>query len=260
MPSPFPGMNPYLEKTELWNDFHNRFVAALAGALTRPLAPRYYTRIEQYLYIHDITAEERQYLGRPDVGILPAAGSDDPAPGGAVAVAAPSTIGLPPTVDVERIPYLEIRDRDTHRVVTVIELLSPSNKYSGPDRDQYLEKQTRLLRSSANFVEIDLLRGGPRLPWDRLPKCDYYVAVSRASDRSKADCWPVNLRDPLPEVPVPLRDGEPEPLVSLQAILHRVYDEAGYDLHVYAAPPEPPLSAADAKWADGIVAAVTAPR
>ncbi|HET6576152.1 MAG TPA: DUF4058 family protein [Fimbriiglobus sp.] len=252
MPSPFPGMNPYLEKSDLWSDFHNRFIAALAEALTGPLSPRYYVKIEEYLYIHDLPAEERQYFGRSDLSVHPV-GGPAPAVAAALTVPAPSIIGLPPAVDVERVPFLEIRDRTSQSVVTVLELLSPSNKYAGPDRDQYVTKQTRLLRSMTNLVEIDLLRGGPRLPWSEMPACDYYALVSRATDRSRVSFWPIRLRDPLPVIPIPLRPGEPEPTVDLQAILHRVYDAAGYALYIYARLPEPQLATADAAWAAKLV-------
>jgi hypothetical protein len=67
-------------------------------------------------------------------------------------------------VDTEPLSFLEIRDRDSHELVTVVELLSPSNKYAGPDREQYLAKARILQRSPVHFVEIDLLRGGPRMP------------------------------------------------------------------------------------------------
>ena len=37
MPSPFPGMNPYLEQPSVWAGFHNRLIVALAlGWLARP--------------------------------------------------------------------------------------------------------------------------------------------------------------------------------------------------------------------------------
>ena len=173
---------------------------------------------------------------------------------------APSSVGMPPAVDLERVPYLEVRDRDSGFVVTVVELLSPSNKYAGPDREQYIDKQTRLLRSMTNLVEIDLLRGGPRLPWSEMPACDYYALVSRTTDRSRADFWPVRLRDRLPVVPVPLREGEPEPTLDLQAVLHRVYEASGYQYSIYSKPPEPRLAPTDDAWAAVLVpSAATSP-
>src|SRR5262249_52871330 len=160
-------------------------------------------------------------------------------------IAAPASVGMPVLVEEERLPYLEIRDRMKNEVVTILELLSPANKATGPYRDQYLAKVQRILASGTNFVEIDLLRGGPRMPWERLSPCDYCVVVSRRADRigddPHADFWPIGLRERLPEIPVPLRPGEPEAKLDLQALVHRIYDAGQYQLFIYASDPEPPL-------------------
>jgi hypothetical protein len=147
------------------------------------------------------------------------------------------------------VPFLEIRDRTDRQVVAVVELLSPANKYAGPDRDQYWAKAQRVLMTPTHFVEIDLLRGGPRMPWAEMPPCDYYAFVSRYESRPRVDFWPVRLRDSLPPIPVPLRPGDPEPMLDLQTLVHRVYDSAGYELFIYDGDPEPRLSPEDAAWA-----------
>jgi hypothetical protein len=152
-------------------------------------------------------------------------------------------------VDVERHSYLEIRDRENRQLVTVLELLSPSNKRPGRDRDQYEDKRNALLSGTANFVEIDLLRGGPRMPMQDLPACDYCVLVSRVKPRPIADCWPIRLRDPLPVIPVPLRPDDQDARLDLQAVLHRLYDAAGYEVYIYGGQPDPPLPAVDVAWA-----------
>ncbi len=90
--------------------------------------------------------------------------------------------------------------------MTVIELLSPTNKYAGPDREQYLVKRRELLASPVHFVEIDLLRGGPRMPMQDLPECDYCVLVSRVETRLDAGLWPIRLREP-----IRLRQPSPSP-------------------------------------------------
>jgi hypothetical protein len=103
------------------------------------------------------------------------------------------------------------------------------------------------------LVEIDLLRGGPRLPLHPPPQGDYCVLVSRAEERPSVDLWPIRLRDPLPEIPIPLRAvGESVPL-NLQTILHRVYDAAGYGDYVYQVEPKPPLSGEDQRWAEDLL-------
>jgi hypothetical protein len=139
-------------------------------------------------------------------------------------------------------------------LVTVIELLSPTNKYSSPDREQYLGKRGRLLASSTHLVEIDLLRGGPRMPFAAPPpQCTYYVLVSRMEKRPQADFWPVHLRDPLPIIPIPLREGDTDAQLDLQAALHHVYDAARYENYIYDSTPQPPLSSEDQAWAKALL-------
>ncbi len=236
MPSPFPGMNPYIEQPAVWEDFHTRFMTAAAEVIGAQVEPRYFVKIEERLFLHEPFSTGREPFGRPDLSVLP----DDSA-------AAPATVFAPDEEEVAQ-RYLEVRDRQTREVVTVVELLSPSNKERGDGRAQYWAK-TRLLlnRTETNLVEVDLLRGGPRLPWRDMPACDYYALVCRTGER-RAAFWPVKVRDALPTIPIPLREGEPEPTLDLQALLHHIYDAARYRLFIYDSDPEPPLSASDAVW------------
>ncbi len=247
MPSPFPGMNPYLEQDDVWHDFHQRFATAMAETLGGLIAPRYFVKIDEHAYIHEMPADHRRPARRPDAFVAPsgAAGAVTDAVGLAEA---PVEILLP-GIDVERQPFLEVRDRYSRQVITVIELLSPSNKEPGPDREQYLTKRGEFLASTVNLVEIDLLRGGGRLPPIDLPGADYCVFISRAEQRPRAGAWPVRLQDKLPVIPVPLRGREAEPRLELQSILDRVYDLAYYATYIYSGAPRPPLSPDDAAWA-----------
>ena len=147
-----------------------------------------------------------------------------------------------------------IRDRAGEELVTVVELLSPANK-SGDDRAQYLGKRRQVLRSRTHFVELDFLRGGPRLPVGGLPACDYYALVSRAEERPRVGIWAWGLRDRMPVVPIPLRAGDPDVRLDLKAALDRIYDEQRYARSAYAHPPEPRLAPDDAAWAAQFVPA-----
>lgn len=248
MPSPFPGMNPYLEQDDLWQDFHQSFIPLVREVLNTQVRPGYIARVEEYLFIHELSADERVYLGRSDVSLArsPDRGS---VPAAAGALEAPAYGRMLPTVDVEKHSYLEIRDRRNRELVTVIELLSPSNKKPGPDREQYVAKRRQLLVSNVHLVEIDLLRGGPRMPLQDLPDCDYCVLVSRVEDRPRVGIWPLRLRDRLPLIPIPLRAPDPDARIDLQEILHRLYDAAGYEDYIYTSAPRPPLHPDDAAWA-----------
>ena len=242
-------MNPYLEQEDVWHGFHERMISHVSELLVPQVRPNYIVTLDESAYIHELPAEQRRLLGRPDVGV---AARSDTAPAAAVAAtlpAAPAYGRVPLSVDVERLSYVQIRDRRSRRVVTVIELLSPANKNHGPDREQYLTKRRQYFASGVHLVEIDLLRGGPRLPLEDLPGCDYYVLVSRYEDRPRVALWPIGVREPLPLVPIPLRGNEARAKLDLQNALHHVYDAAGYEDYIYAEPPRPPLDPGDAAWA-----------
>ena len=191
MPSPFPGMNPYLEQTEVWQDFRQSFVPHLREVLSPQVRPEYIVKVEEQLFIHGLPPDTERFVGRADVSVSEG-GFVEPGTSGSIAAPVLGRISLAP--DVERRAFLEIRDRSSRRLVTVVEVLSPSNKYRGPDRDQYLAKRRQLFCGQVHLVELDLLRGGPRLPVESLPACDYCVLISRYEDRPQVGLWPIALR------------------------------------------------------------------
>ncbi|OJW19385.1 MAG: hypothetical protein BGO49_08630 [Planctomycetales bacterium 71-10] len=237
MPSPFPGMNPYLERDVAWHDFHERFLILGAGVIGAQIRPDFIARVDDHL------------LGRADLSVAKTPHREGPRPEGVAILDAPARVRLT-QVEPTQEAYLQIVDRASREVVTVVELLSPSNKRrSGPDRSQYLAKRAGVLGSRTNLVEIDLLRGGSPMPDEGRPDCVYSVLVSRPDERPDAGFWPIGLADRLPTIPIPLRPSRPDASLDLQALLDRVYDEAGYEHDVYDGPPQPPLSAAEAEWA-----------
>lgn len=256
MPSPFPGMNPWLEQDGLWHDFHQRLLTTMSDALAGDVSPSYYVALEEHVYIHEPPASQSRFAGRADVAIVQTAESG-PATSAAV-MEAPVYTTVPEPMDVVRESFIEIRNVETGFLVTVLELLSPSNKQSGYDRDAYVAKRRNYLMSDVNFIEIDLLRGGPRMPIDELGPCDYYVLVKRATERTRAGVWPIRLRDVLPTIPVPLRAPDPDVRLDLQTLLHEVHDRAGYRHRIYRGSPRPSLTTDDADRADPIVKAYLA--
>jgi hypothetical protein len=248
MPSPFPGMNPYLEQDRAWNDFHESFMPAARDAIAAQVRPHFIATINEHLFIHELPDDPRRFVGRSDVSVTRPPFAPAAAAPSAAVVEAPARVRRP-AVDRERLSFLEIRDRDGWQLVTVIELLSPANKYAGPDREQYLAKRRELLASAVHFVEIDLLRGGPRMPMENLPECDYCVLVSRVETRPEAGVWPIRLREPLPPVRIPLRPPHADAQLDLQRVLHRIYDAAGYEDYIYRGQPHPQLNPEEAAWA-----------
>jgi hypothetical protein len=245
-------MNPYLEQDDVWHDLHERFIPLAAELLAPQVRPAYIVKLDEHVYIHELSAEERRFLGRADVAVTQS-GLSTGVQSQAVVLEAPARGQILPAVDVERHSFVEIRDRCSRQLITVIGLLSPANKKPGPDRGQYLSKRWQVLSSSTHLVEIDLLRGGPRLPIEGLRECDYYALVSRAEERPDVGLWPTRLRDRLPAIPVPLRAPDPDARLDLQEMLHRLYDTAGYEDYIYTGAPEPPLTPEDATWAQAFV-------
>lgn len=243
-------MNPYLEQADTWEDFHQSFITHARDMLSGLVGANYLVKIEVRLYLHELTAEERRYFGRADVGVT------GPAESRSTVATAPAKAPLQlalPAVDVERRSSLEIRDRRNRRVVTMIEVLSPANKDPGPDRDDYLRKRTLILENRIHFIEIDLRRGGERPRPPELPSCAYYVLVSRLEERPLLGVWPLGLRDRLPVIPVPLAAPDPDVALDLQAVLDRTYDAADYGKCIYGERPEPPLSAEEEAWSRPLI-------
>ena len=244
-------MNPYLEQDDAWHDFHERFIPFVATLLGGQLRPRYIVKIDEHIFVHELPAESRRWVGRADVSV--ARGSEQTvgqqaAATGTGLLEAPARVRLP-AVDRERLSYVEIRDRRDRELVTVVELLSPANKDPGPDREQCLAKRMEILSGPVHLVEIDLLRGGPPLPAANRPDCSYSVLVSRVERRLDADFWPISLRDRLPEIPIPVRAPDHDARLDLQAVLDRIFDDAGYADYIYDGTPRPRLSEEDASWA-----------
>jgi hypothetical protein len=248
MPSPFPGMDPYLEQPGLWPEFHNRLLVAIADQLGPQLRPKYRVAIEKRVY--QDAAEDLQ-IGRPDAAVFRATTETNLASQrqGQVLVE-PVMVELPMPEEVtER--FLEIREVGTEAVVTTLELLSPSNKRSGKGRQLYEAKRLKVLGSQTHLIEIDLIRAFGPLPLRGAVATSLYrIVVSRVEQRPLAALYGFNLSDPIPSFPVPLQSEDPLIWVDLQDLVDGVYDRASYDLAIdYRQDLVPPLSAADAAWA-----------
>lgn len=253
MPSPFPGMNPYLENPGRWQEVHDRLIVAIANDLGPKLRPKYRASVE--LRVYSDARDELSLVGRPDTTVFqPKPGSELPDSPGSVATIEPVIVEVPIPEEV-RERYLEIREVPSGEVVTTLELLSPSNKRSGRGRAEYEEKRMTILGSRTHLVEIDLIRSFTPLPLrGSVQPSLYRILISRSHQRPQAALYPFGLSDPIPAFPIPLRRDEPEPILDLQTLLHQVYDIAAYDLEIdYTQDPVPTLQGDDAKWADALL-------
>ena len=258
MPSPFPGMDPFIE-SQAWEDFHHALIEGIREMLTPRVRPRYVVRVEQRVYVEH-EPDERAAVIRPDVTVLERTAREARAEGPtATAVAVAPVMLTLPMPERKRETFLTIRERETMTVVAIIEVLSPGNKRPGSDgRREYLSKREAVLQSAMHLIELDLLRGGERLPTvEPLPPADFYIFVCRAQHRPMAEVYGWSLRQRLPTIPVPLAGTDPDVAVDLQSIVNTVYDRDGYDYSLdYRRPPEPPLSETDAVWLQQLLAGV----
>lgn len=257
MASIFPGMDPYLEDPRVWHGFHNAFIVYMTEALQPALGPRYIAAIEVRIYL-----ERPGRDAIPDVAVRRTRRRDRDRPGGFAVIEAdaPRRVQVP-SLEI-RESYATILDRSSGlRVVAVIEVVSPSNKYAGPGRVSYLAKQDEVLASDAHLVEIDLLRTGPHVlavPEDFAMAEGPYATlacVNRAEPlREGYELYPRALRDRLPRIAVPLADDDPDVVLDLQAVLARSYDAGRYAERIdYRSPCKPALEPADQAWADGLI-------
>lgn len=256
----FPGMDPYLEDPIRWPGVHTAILVQLHNDLNERLDSRYVAKLEERVYL-----EGPERIIVPDVHLQEAPSSAGSSASRLAAVAEPLDEPLHVTLDVLEVrePFLEIIDlQENKRVITVIELLSPANKSEGVGRIEYLRKQREILKSTANLVEIDLLRGGvhtvvaPEGKVRRLRPYHYLVSVNRAiGNRDDAEVYPIALREALPTIRIPLAAGDEDVRSSLDSALRQTYRSGRYFNRIdYSRPCVPPLSPADAEWAAKLVA------
>lgn len=256
MRCPFPGMDPFFEGQN-WEDFHASFIGGVRDDLVSALRPRYVVAIENTVYLvrEDETVENVRV---PDIHLAPATSdipdTDDSGGGTATATAARSVVLTLPRVRPVRQKRLRIVRKDDLELVTIIEVLSPWNK-AGEGRAEYLRKRAEIVASQTHLVELDLLRGGDRLPMvEPLPDGDYFAFVARSSQRPRVRVFPWGWKERLPTIPIPLAAGDADCPLDLQHVFATVYERAGYDYALdHTAAVLPPLNAADESWVRKIV-------
>jgi hypothetical protein len=243
-------MDPYLEHPSLWTSVHSRLIHAVANQLQPLLVPRYIATVEDRVYFEE-SPQQRQ----PDLWVQRLTAASARTALAAPALACPVIVETAPLEVHER--YVAILDRyQDQRVVTVLEILSPSNKTTGERRDAYLDKQREILASQTHLVEIDLLRRGqhtvavPANLIEQRGNNRYLICVSRWPQRRRHELYPVSLPERLPCFGIPLTEPDPDVPLDLQAALLQAYWDGRYMLRVrYDAPCDPPLSAEDQAWA-----------
>jgi hypothetical protein len=245
MPSPFPGMDPYLESPHIWPDVHHELISRIQAQLNRDLRPRYVARIQVRQYISDDDDPGREAI-IPELPIERAKKSKQTTG----AVMEPEII--PYLIDDEiKEARLEIRHQDSDALVAIIEVLSPTNKIHGSKgRESFMEKRRNTLESSVHWIEIDLLRAGiPSVTRPPLKPSDYRILMYRAKER-RGRCWRFSVRQPLPTIGIPLHGKDPEIPLDLGKVFREAYEHGAYDLSIdYRREPATAFSKADKAWA-----------
>jgi Protein of unknown function (DUF4058) len=255
----FPGMDPWLEDPQIWPGVHASFIVYLRDALQPQLRGRYIAAVEERVYLEgpnrevipDVWLRETRapHIGDGNVAVLEAEGD------------APVAVEVP-GLEVHE-SYVTILDRASgQNVVTVIEVVSPANKYHAAGRKSYLDKQEEVRASDAHLVEIDLLRTGmhvvavPEAVARRQGPYAYLVCVNRAvRSRFRFELYPRGLPHRLPRIRVPLAEGDPDVILDLQAVLEKTYDPGCYRERLrYDQPCHPPLPDSDTEWANSLLA------
>lgn len=248
-------MDPYLEKK--WGDVHHRLIQYSSDALQRTLPDDLLARVEERVYVESDNVRLRSIA--PDTRILELVGS--PAAAGiqtnGVAVAEPR-IFLEEEAEITE-GSIVIREAEGERVITILEFLSPANKAGGDGTRLYRQKQADVLRSETSLVEIDLVRTGQRVLALRshlIPeemRHDYLACIHRGWQPRRYELYSFPLRQRLPALLIPLREGEPPVPLDLQAILDQCYENGRYYKLDYRKPCEPPLRTEDDAWVDELL-------
>jgi hypothetical protein len=234
MPSPFPGMDPFIE-SQKWEDFHTSFLTAIRDYMVPGLRPKYAVDVERRIYLETNDSIPVQSLVVDAAILKPTKNSSHlSSEQGGVAILQETEIEprvcTIPYDEEHRETFITIRRGKPSEVVTVIELLSPTNKRPNTNgRQIYKEKTAALLKTRANFVELDLLRNGERTLVSNPPPGDYFAMVSRARMRPNVEVYGWRLLQRLPVIPIPLADADPDVKLDLQSVFASLYDRAGYD-------------------------------
>ncbi len=264
MPSPFPGMDPYLESPDWFPCLHDSLIFGIMESLQARLPESYYAQSTQRVWL-----EVSHRSVEPDVDVIHSGRRSARWQGdeGGIAVAEEVELADPVVVAVETIehdpfeePFVEIRRRQGADVqlVASIEVVSPANKTLGnPGREKYLAKQREILSSQAHLIEIDLLRSGthvtavPRdLALAKAGPFDYHICVHRFNRPNAFFVYPMRLDQKLPGIAIPLLPGDPDIPLALQPVFDRAYNAGPYrrTIHYGEDLIIPPLGAEQLEW------------
>ncbi len=251
MPSPFPGVDPFIEDQQFWPDFHQRFMTYWCDELLDLLPDNYDARLEERIHQVEVSEEGGNGTRYPDIAVSRSKPSRRlrGTAGGGTLLLEPIAMAFP-EYEEAREAYIRITHRPDNTLVAVLELLSPTNKtLSG--FNEYLLKRSELYFQDVHLVEVDLLIGGQRLPMrKKLPPADHYAIISRSDRRPKSDVFAWSLQERIPALPIPLRPPDPDVIIDLSQVFAMTYDRGRYRRVLdYSRRLELPLGSGNLRWA-----------
>lgn len=256
MPSPFPGMDPYLEDPLHWRGLQQVCIAHIWFTLSSQLPPGFSSQIQQRLYTAAPRWPNRRLVPDCPIPQRREYPSETPVGGGRETGDEPGRGRF--SLEEIREDFIQIvRTKPNRHVVTTIEMLNTANKVEGRGREEYLRTRAGLLQNNVNLLEIDLLRDGdPTIigAQKQQPGLEYGVSLRRCGTAESCETWVFGLRECLPCVPIPLEEGMPDLSLDLQAAINRIYDVGRYRGRLnYMADPPPPLTEADRQWLNDLL-------
>jgi hypothetical protein len=247
-------MDPFIEACGLWEDFHPKLIGEIERTLAVLVPERYFVRIgvRSYIVLSDTEGKDFKPF-HPDVGVTTKPSAPEAKPSSLAVAEEPEAVTMEAFVATEyRETFLDISTHDPEkRLVTGIEVLSPSNKRRGSEGwERYLRKRQGFLLGAANLVELDLLRGGQRMPmitpW---PTSPYTLLVSRQEHAPRCKVWPTYFHRPLPTIRVPLSPPDADVRLDLQTLIAAIYARSRYDNQLdYSCPLQPALTEEESAW------------
>jgi uncharacterized protein DUF4058 len=215
MSSPFPGMDPYLEAPPLWPEFHHNLVVCWMEVLLPSIGDRYRLRIGSREYVN------QQVLL---VSVIKEQHKEE---------------------------YLEVRQRGTDKLITLVDLISPANRATAVGRQAYLAGRAEARQAGAHVVEHDLVLQGQTcldIAPDSVPDYDYAITVGRARQPDRFEMYTTTVQKKLPRIRLPLASDDRDLVVDVQAIFTRCYDRFFTGRINYKKDPPILLRDSDHKW------------
>jgi hypothetical protein len=214
-------MDPFLEDEKIWPPFQHHLVACLYQTLLPGLVDRYRARVGHRRY----TTEQALFTSiiRED----------------------------------HEEEFIEIRQRNDNRLVTLVDVVSPANKTTTAGRQAYLDKRKEAKNAGASLVEIDLvMQGQPMLDYSRegLPDWDHAVTVTRATQPERYEIYTATLQKKLPKFRLPLAADDRDTVLDLQSTFARCFDQGNFAGQIdYKRDPPTRLDEDDRRWLDQLL-------